>query len=121
MNDLTSQILPTTRAVIWFPKSDLDVNSLHYRNVDYLCDGILTSSMSSLQTRSSLVLVGKNFGSSLMIFVARSLVKKELESFLNLIPKDDAGEILVLDDGNLMNELKSFIPATTYSKLKRVN
>lgn len=121
MSDLTSLVLPTTRAVLWFPKPDLDANSPHYRSIDYLCDGILTSSLTSLKERTSLVLIGKNFGSNLMIFVARTLVKKELESFLNLIPKEDTGEILVVDDGNLMDELKSLVPAKNYSQMKRVN
>lgn len=120
MNDFTSQVQPDTKALIWLTHPELDPASVHYRNFDYLCDGILTSSLGSLQDKTSLVLVGKNFGSSLMIFVARALVKKELESFLNLVPEVDA-EILVVDDGKLMDELKGLIPDKTFKRLRKVN
>lgn len=118
MNDFSAKVLPDTRALIWFPKSEVSETDPHYRHIDYLSDGILTTSLSTLKDKSSLLLVGKSFGKPLMIFIIKELIKTEIESFVGLLPKDD-GEILVLDDGEQMSFLKSTVSAEIWSKLKR--
>lgn len=120
MNELLSQILPSTRAMIWFPREEMDKNSVQYKTVDYLCDGVLTSTLETLTTKSSVVLLGKNFGSSLIVFVCKTPVKKEVESFLALVPKEEPGEILVIDENEMMGNLKGLVNADTISKMKRV-
>ncbi len=123
MNDFLSLVSPETRAIIWIPKQENETQHPHYKTIDYLCDGILTASLPALNEKSSLVIAARNFGSTLMIFVARTLVKKELESFLSLVKIEEfnAGDILLVDDGNLIAELEGMLTKTVTAKLKRVN
>jgi hypothetical protein len=109
--------------VIWFTKQESDSLNNHYKVIDYLCDGILTASQTTLHQKSSLVLAATNFGSPLMVFVAKSIVKKEVESFLTLVKIEEvaAGNILLVDDGNLLPELERMFPKKVTEKLKRVN
>ena len=106
MNELLEQVTPLTKAVLWLTKEEVSPSQPVYKGLDYLLDGLLTASLISTNLETSLVIVGKNFGNPLYVFVARTLPPKELESFLGLLkpvllPEND---ILVIDE---MDEVKN--------------
>jgi len=106
MNDLLEQVTPRTRAILWLTKEEVTSSLPIYKGIDYLLDGLLTASLLSTSLETSMVIVGKNFGNPLYVFIAKTLPPKELESFLDLLKPVVSAEndILVVDE---MDELKN--------------
>jgi hypothetical protein len=84
MNSLTTQVSPRTRGILWFCAEDLDPRSSAYQGVDYLLDGLLTTSM-AMEDWTSKLIVGESFSFPLYVFVARTLRESEFTSFLKLV------------------------------------
>lgn len=120
MINLIAQVSPETRAVIWFPKSVLESQSHHYKSIDYLTNGILTATLLSQPHDANMVLMGENFGSSLLILIAKDIKESEVKSFMNLVKKDftPENEVLVIDENDFFTKLQKITPAEISSKLK---
>ncbi|MGE3608770.1 MAG: hypothetical protein AB7I27_04205 [Bacteriovoracaceae bacterium] len=112
MSDLLSLVTPHTVGIIWFPKSNINFQDTHYKDIDYLLNGLLTASFEKLRELTSQVLVGKNFHHQIYVFYVNQLDSKELNSFFSLFEKNFKLEsnILVLDDNNQFNELQKMSP-----------
>lgn len=112
MSDLVQEVTPLTRAIVWLRPAGISGQSAHYRDMDYLLDGLLTASLKDNSAPSS-VLVGRNFDKKLFIFSSeKDVVKKDWESFLSLLEKDLGSEdkILIVDDVEGRENLLKLVP-----------
>lgn len=108
MNELLNEVTPLTRGIIWLTKDESDTKNPHYKEIDYLLDGLLTANLQTSVDVSSRVIVGKNFNQSLYVLIAKELKRTEIESYLSLL-KDLTSEndILVIDEVSEIEKLKS--------------
>ena len=112
MSDLVQEVTPLTRAIVWLRPADISSQSAHYKDMDYLLDGLLTATLKENSAPSSL-LVGRNFDKKLFIFSSeKEPVRKEWESFLSLLEKDLGSEekILIVDDVEGRENLLKMVP-----------
>lgn len=113
MNNLISKISPLTKAVIWLAPSPIQKEGTSYKAVDYLLNGLLTSSINAMEDLNSRLLLGEHFSDKLYIFIAHNLNSSELNHFVRLIEPGMTSEnnILVIDELNKMEELIKGLPA----------
>lgn len=100
MSDLVSEVSPLTRAIVWLRPPEVSSSDIHYQSIDYLLDGLLTASLKE-NSKTSALLVGRNFDRNIFIFATTKDPKKnEFESFLSLLEKELAtgDRVLVVDD-----------------------
>lgn len=123
MNSLLDQVTPDTRALIWLTKEDITPTHTFYKSMDYLLDGLLTANHENLNQRNSHVLMGKNFGQTFFLMIARDLEKKELEGFVTVVgPELKVGQkILVLDETQNFDALKKMASDKIKSALSRLS
>lgn len=106
MNDLINEVTPLTRGIIWL-SHEVDVKNPHYKEIDYLLDGLLTANLALEGNFSSRVIMSQNFTHPLYVMVVHELKTNELESYLSLF-KDMVTEndILVIDEVNGFEKLR---------------
>lgn len=109
MNELINQVTPLTRGIIWLVKDESDVENPHYREIDYLLDGLLTANLQTSKDVSSRVIIGQNFNQALYVMVIKEAKSAEIQSFLALL-KNQLGpenDIIVIDESNALPGLKA--------------
>ena len=112
MSKVLDLVTKSTLALIWLQKEAASPTSDLYRDVDYLLDGLLTSSLRESQPKNQ-VLMARNFGRPLYVTIASSVVAIEIKNLLDLASKDLApeSEILVIDEIGGLKELEKLLPA----------
>jgi hypothetical protein len=112
MNDIVAQVTPLTRGVLWFPAGAIAAQSPTFQALDYLLDGLLTSSLSTTEASSSRTIIGKSFNNDLYVFVAQEVRNNEFDSFLRLVRpqlKSD-NDLIVIDEAEIFSKLRNQIP-----------
>ena len=108
MNEIIKEVTPLTRGIIWLAKDENDPKNSHYKEIDYLLDGLLTANLQVGSEVSSRVIVGQNFNTSLFVLIAKEIKSNELESYTSLLkdlgPEND---ILVIDELGNFDKLKN--------------
>lgn len=113
MSNLISSVTPQTAGILWLRPIEVSTTTPEYQAIDYLLDGLLTATSSSVIDSGSKVIIGKNFNRSLTVFIVTDETKpQEFESFFSLIKKDLKADdrILVVDDMNSYEKLRPKIP-----------
>ncbi|HLT22481.1 MAG TPA: hypothetical protein VKZ84_03525 [Bacteriovoracaceae bacterium] len=110
MNKLISKVTPLTKAIIWLASKPLDPQSKNYQAIDYLLNGLLTSSRNVNSELISRTLIGEQFGGQLHIFVAHEPTL-EFKHFIHLIEDKLTTEnnILVIDELNAFEEINKYL------------
>lgn len=107
MSNLLSQITPLTKGILWL-SIDVSPANNHYREIDYLLDGLLTASLVENKGAKSQLIVGENFGKSFYVMIVSEQKENELLSFLQLIKKDLGPEsnLVVIDEKACLEGIK---------------
>jgi hypothetical protein len=114
MNELVKQVTPLTRAIIWLTKDESDTLNSHYKDIDYLIDGMLTANIKASSGKvSSRVIIGTSFSKTLIVMVVSEIKAPELQSFVSLIQKDLGPEqdIIMIDEIQSFEQIKSELKA----------
>jgi hypothetical protein len=108
MNELRRVVTPLTAGIIWFVKDETKLSNPHYKEIDYLLDGLLTANLKASTVTTSRVIVGQNFNKPLYVMILKEPKREEIESYVALFKKDLVAEsdILVIDEWNGLPELK---------------
>ncbi len=109
MNEIKGLVTPLTRGVIWLTRKESDSSNPVYKDLDYLLDGLLTANIRKNDgIKSSRLIVGKNYGELLYVFVVNEVNKSELRSFISLIKTGlvTENDIIVIDELNSLSSLK---------------
>ena len=120
MNDLLNLVTPDTRGIIWFTSLPINIDSPKYRDIDYLANGLLTSTISNLEQVPSHVIVSESFGKSFFIFLIKEFNSKEVESFINYISTQLKGEdnLLLIDEIGKSQFFLKTLPGSLSGKVK---
>ncbi len=111
MNRLISKVSPLTQAIVWLTERPIDPNSENYKAIDYLLNGLLTSSINANPDLTSRVLISEQFGKQLHIFIAHEKLSSEYKHFLRLIEDKVTSEnnILFIDDIAIFDEFNKHL------------
>jgi hypothetical protein len=111
MSKVLDLVTKSTLALIWLQKEPSAPTSELYRDVDYLLDGLLTSSLRDTQPKNQ-VLMARNFGRPLYVVVLGSVVPVEIKNLMELAAKDlhAESEILVIDEIGGSKDLEKLLP-----------
>ena len=112
MSELIQDVSPLTRAIVWLRPQEIAAQDPHYRDIDYLLDGLLTATLKG-QPQGATLLVGKNYDRQLLVYASVVVPKKaELESFFTLLEKDLGSEdpILIVDDLGAREDFLKLVP-----------
>lgn len=111
MNKLISKVSPLTKAIIWLTRKPIESNSEMYKAIDYLLNGLLTSSLNAHPHEMSRVLIGEQFGNQIHIFIAHEVNSSEFNHFLKLFEDKITTEnnILLIDEIQLFEELNKHL------------
>jgi hypothetical protein len=120
MISLLSQVTPLTKALLWFTKEPLSPALAYYKDVDYLLNGLLTSTLMTSENMSSYVLVSENFGNSFYVLIGQSLPEKEIQSFFDLIKPqmNDGNHIVLIDENASFGRIQKLAPVELKSKIQ---
>jgi hypothetical protein len=120
MNDLLNLVTPDTRGIIWFTSLPINTELQKYRDIDYLANGLLTSTISNLEQVPSHVIVSESFGKSFFIFLIKEFNSKEVESFINYISTQLKGEdnLLLIDEMGKSQIFLKTLPGSLSGKVK---
>jgi hypothetical protein len=113
MNEIVTQVTPLTRAIIWMTKDERDSQNPHYKDLDYLLDGMLTANVKTSNKVSSRVIIGKNFNKPLFVMVVSEVREQEVQSFVSLVQPDLGPEqdIILIDETKSFEQLKHGLKA----------
>jgi hypothetical protein len=119
MNNIISQVTPLTRGVLWFPGSNLVPDSDSYKALDYLLDGLITSSLNASESWDSRVIVGRSFNSSLYVLIVREFNNAEFDSFIRLIKPQlrSDNDLLVIDEAEVFQNIRTKVPKDISSQI----
>jgi hypothetical protein len=108
MNELIKQVTPLTIGVIWFVKDETQVSNSHYREIDYLLDGLLTANLKVSAVTTSRVIIGQNFNRPLYVMLIKEAKESEIDSYISLFKKDLSPEhdVVVIDEWDGLKDLK---------------
>ncbi len=119
MNDLVRAVTPLTRGIIWLRSAPLKSTDETYRSVDYLLDGLLTSSLN--ENAPAGLLIGKNFNRNFYVLrTGADFSSAEVKNFLSLIEKEFKGEdrLLIVDEDQSAGKLMQAIPKNLHSRFQ---
>lgn len=121
MNNLISKISPLTKAIIWLVPAPLNADSKSYKAVDYLLNGLLTSSLNANKDIDSRLLLGDHFSEKLFVFISHNLNTNDLHHFVSLIEPVMTSEnnVLLIDELNKFEELSKNLPTAIKNSLIR--
>jgi len=107
MSNLPNQITPLTKGILWL-SADVSPANNHYREIDYLLDGLLTASLVENKDSKSQLIIGENFGKPFYVMIVIEQKENELLSFLQLIKKELGTEsnIVVIDEKASLEGIK---------------
>lgn len=113
MNKLISKVSPLTKAIIWLAQKPIEPQSESYRAIDYLLNGLLTSSINANPELSSRVLIAEQFGETLHVFIAHKAASSEFTHFTKLIEDNITSEnnILLIDEISSFEEMSKNLSA----------
>lgn len=117
MNELVRAVTPLTRGIIWLHAGVLKNTDETYRSIDYLLDGLLTSSLNEGVDKG--LFIGKSFNRNFYVYrTEQDLASAELKSFLTLLEKELKAEdrILIVDEDNAEAKLMQAIPKSLHSR-----
>ena len=119
MNNLISKISPLTKAIIWLAPAPLNADSTSYKAVDYLLNGLLTSSLNAKDDLNSRLLLGDHFSDKLFVFITHNLNISDLHHFVALIEPVMTSEnnVLLIDELNKFEELSKNLPTAIKNSL----
>lgn len=119
MNKLISKVSPLTRAIVWLVATPINSQSENYRAIDYLLNGLLTSSVNACPEFSSRVLIGEQFEDQLHIFIAHSVNSSEFNHFIRLIEEKvtTGNNILVIDEIGAFDEVTKIISSNLINSI----
>ncbi len=119
MNDLLNKIGHLSAGIIWITKNLDPINNPYYAKIDYLLNGLLTSTLNEIPVSKSRLLFTDHFHDKLAIFVCHEFNEEEYLSFLQLISKDllNQKHILVIDEEKFFPRLLEFTPKDFKSAL----
>ena len=122
MSDLLNLVTPDSRGIIWFTKQPIDFDSKKYRDIDYLANGLLTSTLTNLDHSPSRMVVSESFGKSFFIFLIQTINQKEIESFINYVSVQLKGEdnLLLIDETGESRDFLKTLPGSLSGKVKPV-
>lgn len=122
MNDLLSQVHPQTRGLIWLVSGELKAHAHHYKDVDYLLNGLLTATLNSKELQPGQVLVSENFGKPFFVMITQEVKSKEISNFEDLIGSQisNENEVLVIDELGELTKLLSTLKDPLKSKIRPV-
>lgn len=111
MTKFISKVSPLTKAIIWLTAKPIEPQSEIYKAIDYLLNGLLTSSLNANADLSSRVLIGEQFGNQLHIFIAHEVLGSEFKHFTKLIEDKLTTEnnILLVDEASQFEELNKLL------------
>lgn len=120
MSELRKTVKPQTKSIIWLSPKEAPKSHLHFSEIDYLLDGLLTATFSQKELKATTIL-GRNYRENFFVFVAPEIKSKELKSFIELMEKNlnEEDEILVVDDRNEIDGLSSQIPKAIRPRLRK--
>jgi hypothetical protein len=104
MINLLNQITPLTKGILWLTNGEMSIEKKHYKEVDYLLNGLLTATLKNSNSNQNNVILGENFGNTFFVFVGTSISENELRSYFELVKPHVSGESDLL----LIDELESF-------------
>lgn len=119
MSNLVPQVTPLTRGIIWLSKDAPKPANEIYKGIDYLLDGLLTSSLKEV-TNEHQIFLGQNFGNAIYVLITSEVNKAQLENFMTLVKNGLTAEsdILVIDEMGAMGTLQKSAPEDLAQKLK---
>lgn len=117
---LLSQITPQTRGLLWFTSRPMSSELGHYKEVDYLLNGLLTSTLATSGSKPCHVLVGENFGQLFYVITSDSMPETEIRSFFELIkPQMNEGtHLLLIDENQSFAKIQKIAPAELRSRIQ---
>jgi len=117
---LLSQVNPQTRGLLWFTAQPLSAELRYYKDVDYLLNGLVTSTLSTSGPKPCHVLVGENFGQLFYVIIVQSLPEKEIRSFFELIKPqmNEGAHLLLIDEGQGFAKIQKLAPEELRSKIQ---
>ncbi len=120
MINLLSQITPQTRGLLWFTNEALSADLRYYKDVDYLLNGLVTSTLSTSGSKSCHVLVGENFGQLFYVIIGQALPEKEIRSFFELIKPqmNDGSHLLLIDENQSFAKIQKLAPVELRSRIQ---
>ena len=120
MINLLAQITPQTRGLLWFTSQPLGPERPFYKDVDYLLNGLVTSTLATSGAKPCHVLVGENFGQLFYVLIGQALPEKELTSFFELIkPRmNDGASLLLIDENQSFIKVQKLAPVELRSKIQ---
>ena len=119
MNNLISKISPLTKAIIWLAPAPLNAETASYHAVDYLLNGLLTSSLNANAQLNSRLLLGDHFSDKLFVFITHNLNASDINHFVGLIGPvmNSENNILLIDELNKFEELSKNLPTNIKNSL----
>lgn len=119
MNNLISKVSPLTKAIIWLAPSPLDKEGASYKALDYLLNGLLTSSVNAQEDLDSRLLLGEHFADKLYIFISHNLNSSQINHFIRLVEPNMTSDnnMLLIDELNKHDELNKILPANIKNSL----
>lgn len=119
MNNLISKISPLTKAIIWLAPAPLNNEGTSYKAIDYLLNGLLTSSLNANEDLNSRLLLGDHFSDKIFVFITHNLNPSDLNHFVTLIGPVMTSEnnVLLIDELNKFEELSKILPPAIKNSL----
>lgn len=108
MNDLINQVTPLTAGIIWLVKDVTETSNPHYKEIDYLLDGLLTANLKVSELKTGQVIIGQNFNGPLYVLIVKEPRPSEIESYISLFKKDltPESDVLIIDETDSAKDLK---------------
>ncbi len=122
MTDLLAQVTPLTKGILWFASNEISVQKSFYKDIDYLLNGLLTSTRNSLPDLNSHVLISENFGKSFYVMAGNNVKEADIRSFFALISTQMEGEseFLVIDETASFAKFQKIIPEVLKNKFRQI-
>jgi hypothetical protein len=119
MTSLLSKITPLTKGLVWFAKEEINTESSHYREVDYLLNGLLTATLKNQSVHGCHVLVSENFGENFYVLIGHTFSEKEIASYFDILKTQLRGEsdLLLIDEINSFALIQKIAPDEIKSKI----
>ncbi len=119
MINLLSQITPLTKGLLWLTNGEMSIEKKHYKEVDYLLNGLLTATLKNSHLNQNSVILGENFGNTFFVFVGSSISENELRSYFELIKPHISGEsdLLLIDELESFSKIQKIAPETIKTRI----
>lgn len=122
MSDLLSQVTPLTRGIIWLTSLDSIQENSHYKEIDYLLNGLLTATFNTSPLKDSQILVAENFGHSFYVFIGQDLTSDKMSNFFTLVKPHLTGEhdLLLIDESGNSDRIEKLMSKELSNRLRNI-